>query len=189
MRSLNTAYDLANKSIALEESLPQAHFIMALVYREKKEYKMAIVSAERAIDLNPNYADAHVALASVLCYGGRAAKGIDLIERAIELNPHHPSNYPFHVGECHFIRDSYDDAIDAFEQSAEQSPDSQRVHVWLAASYALVGNQDDAEWESDIVQTLNPDFSVEKLRVTAPFKDPMHLEMFLGALRLAGLPG
>lgn len=189
VRSLNTAYDLVNKAIVLEESLPQAHFIMALVYRERKEYKMAIVSAERAIDLDPNYADAHVALASVLCYGGRAAKGIDLIERAMKLNPYHPSNYPFHVGECHFVSDSYDDAIDAFEQSAEQSPDSQRVHVWLAASYALVGNQDDAEWESDIVQTLNPDFSVEKLRITVPFKDPIHLEMFLGALRLAGLPG
>ena len=189
VRSLNTAYDLANKSIVLEESLPQAHFIMALVYRERKEFKMAILSAERAIDLDPNYADALVALASVLCYGGRALKGLDLIERAIKLNPHHPSNYPFHAGECHFVRASYDDAIDAFEQSAEQSPDSQRVHVWLAASYALVGNQDDAEWESDIVQILNPDFSVEKLRITAPFKDPMHMEMFLGALRLAGLPG
>ena len=47
----------------------------------------------------------------------------------------------------------------------------------------------DAEWVADIVQILNPDFTVENLRSAVPIKDPKHLETFLGALRTAGLSG
>jgi adenylate cyclase len=188
-QSLATAYDLAKKAIDLGGSLPQVHFVMALVYRESKDHKNAITMAERAVELDPNYADAFVALASVLCYGGRGTEGLNLMARAIRLNPHHPSNYPFHEGQCHFVRASYDEAIEALSRGVDKSPDSQRIHLWLAASYALSGNQGDAEWEADIVQILNPDFTVENLRSAVPFKDPKHLETFLEALRTAGLSG
>jgi adenylate cyclase len=188
-QTLATAYDLAKKAIDMAGSSSQAHFVMALVYRESKDHKNAIAMAERAVELDPNYADAFVALASVLCYGGRGTEGLNLMEQAFRLNPHHPSNYPFHEGQCHFVRASYDEAIEALSRGVEQSPDSQRIHLWLAASYVLSGNQDDAEWEADIVQILNPDFTVENLRSAVPFKDPKHLETFLGALRTAGLSG
>ena len=111
------------------------------------------------------------------------------MKQANRLNPHHPSNYPFHEGQCHFANASYEEAIVAFNRSAEQNPDSLRAHLWLAASYTLTGNQDDAEWEVGIVQTLNPSLSVEKLRLAVPFKDPWLLEIFLEALRKAGLAG
>ena len=188
-RSLATAYDLVNKSIELDESLSQAHFVLAQIHRAKKEHKKAIVSIERAIDLDPNSANAIVSLASNLCYGGRGAKGLNLIERAKKLNPHYPSNYSLRTGQCHFVRTNYAEAIEAFRQGVELAPDSQRIHAWLAASYVLAGNQDDAEWEADIIRVLNPDFSVEEIRIGEPFKDPKHLETFLGALRMAGLPG
>jgi hypothetical protein len=63
------------------------------------------------------------------------------------------------------------------------------MHLWLAASHALTGNQEDAEWEASIVKTLTPDFLVENLSLTVPFKDPRHQEIFLESLRSAGLPG
>jgi adenylate cyclase len=185
---LATAYDLVIKAIELEAASPRVHFVKALIHRERKEHKLAIASAERAIDLDPNYADALVALASILCYGGKSAEGLNLMERAFRLNPRHPSNYPFHVGQCYFVKASYDEAIDAFDRAVEQTPDSQRIHVWLAASHILAGNQDEAEWEADNVRILNPGFSVHELNFVVPFKDPRHLEAFLGALLKAGLP-
>ncbi len=187
-RSLATAYKLVRKAIELDSLSPQAHFVMALVYREGKEDQKAIVAAERAIELDSNYADAYVALASILCYGGRASEGLELMRRAFRLNPHYPSNYPFHVGQCYFVLARYDEAVDNFEQGVEQTPDSQRLHVWLAASLILAERPDDAEWETDVILTLAPDFSLAGLHVSVPFKDPAHLERLLGALRSAGLP-
>jgi TolB-like protein/Flp pilus assembly protein TadD len=188
-RSLATAYDLVKKAIKLDESLSQAHFVLAQIYRARKEHKKAIVSIERAIELDPNSANAIVSLASNLCYGGRGAIGLDLIERAKKLNPHYPSNYSLRTGQCYFVGANYAEAIEAFGQGVELAPDSQRIHAWLAASYVLAGNQEESEWEADIIRVLNPDFSVEELRIGEPFKDPKHLETFLDALRKAGLPG
>jgi adenylate cyclase len=187
-RSLDTAYDLVVKALELEETLPQVHFVKSLVHRERKELKLAIASAERAIDLDPNYADALVALASILCYGGKSAEGLALMERAKRLNPHYPSHYPFHEGQCYFVKANYAEAINAFDRAAEQTPDSQRVHVWLAASHILSGNQDEAEWEADNVKVLNPGFSVQEMKYVVPLKDPKHLEAFIKALEKAGLP-
>jgi adenylate cyclase len=188
-RSLAIAYDLVKKAIELDESLSQAHLVLAQIYRARKEHKKAIVSIERAIELDPNSANAIVSLASNLCYGGRGVIGLDLIERAKKLNPHYPSNYSLRTGQCYFVGANYAEAIEAFGQGVELAPDSQRIHAWLAASYILAGNQEESEWEADIIRVLNPDFSVEEIRIGEPFKDPKHLETFLGALRMAGLPG
>jgi TolB-like protein/class 3 adenylate cyclase/Flp pilus assembly protein TadD len=187
--SLSTAYDLVRKAFDLNRSSPQTNFVMSLIYREREDHKNAIAAAERAIELDPNYADGYVALASVLCYGGKSVEGLKLMQRAMRLNPHYPSLYPFYIGLCHFVKGNYKEAIDAFTAGAEQSPDSQRMHLWLAASHALSGNQEDAEWEASIVQTLNPDFVVKNLQILVPFKDPRHRETFVGGLRTAGLPG
>ena len=187
-QALAMATRLAEKAIALDDSSPQAHFVKALVHREKKEDEQAIAAAERAIALDPNYADAYVALASILCYGGRAEEGLNLMARAVRLNPHHPSNYPFHVGQCLFVLAHYDEAVDAFERGIEQTPDSQRLHVWLAASLVLAGRPDDAEWELDNVLMLTPDFTLRDLEVSVPFKDPSHLARLVSALREADFP-
>lgn len=186
-RSLERVLNLAERGIALDPSIPEAYFVTGLAYRAMNEYVKALGEAEKAIALDPNYANAHVLAATLLYYNGRPEEGLERMKLAIRLNPHHPSNYPFHLGQAYYVLKRYDKAIQAFQEGLKTNPASERLHVWLAAAYAQSGNKKDAEWEVDQVLALNPDFSLERIKQATPFKDPKDLEHFLESLRKAGL--
>ncbi len=61
-------------------------------------------------------------------------------------------------------------------------------HLFLAASYVRLGQQDDAEWEIDQVDVLSPGFNRLQVVNTLPFKHRNQLNIFLEDLRTAGLP-
>ena len=185
--SLAQAEELASRAIAIDAALPVAYFVRGLVFRERGDYMKALVEAEKAIAHDPNYANAHVLHATLLYYAGRPQEGLERIKRAMRLNPHHPYNYPFHMGQAYFILQQYQQAIEALERGLESNPSSERMRVWLAAAYALSGREDDARWEAEQVLTLNPDFSLERIRQAFPFQEQVDLDRFLYGLHLAGI--
>ncbi len=187
--SLGLAYALAKKAIAVNDVLPVAYFVMGIVYREKGEYTKALVEAEEAIRIDPSYANAHVLLATLFYYTGQPRDGLEVMKRAMRLNPHHPHNYPFHLGQAYFVLGQYNEAIGAFRRGLETYPDSERLHVWLAAAYGQSGQTSEAEWEMAQVLTLDPDFTLARIQLAFPFKSPGALNRFLNGLRKAGAPG
>ncbi len=186
-QALNEAQRLAGQALSLDPNLPTAYFVSGLVYREQGQYMKALAEVEKTLTFAPNYANAHVLLATLLYYTGSPQEGLEKIKKAMRLNPHHPYNYPFHLGQAYFILGDYQQAIDAFNQGLQSNPSSERLHVWLAAAYAKSGQVADAKWEIDQVLTLNPDFSLERIKRSFPFKNPADLDPFIEGLRIAGL--
>jgi tetratricopeptide (TPR) repeat protein len=160
--------------------------VRGLVFRERRQYIDALADAEKAITLDASYANGYILLSTILYYAGRPADGLAMIEKAEKINPLHPSNYPFHKGQALFILRRYDEAIDAFRKGLAQNPTSQRLHVWLAATYAQVGRMEEAQWEADQVLMADPDIKLSRLFQIFPFKDPAELEHFNRALRKVG---
>ena len=187
-KSLEQAYGAAQKAIGLDDQLAQAYFVMSLVYRAQKDHVKAAREAEKAIELDPGYADAYVLLASLLYYSGGAKEGLKLIQKAKQLNPNYPSNYPFHLGQAHFLLHQYEDAVAAFQSAIGTNPTSERSRVWLAATYGQAGLIDDAEFETEEILALDPDFSIQRVRENVPLKVSNDIEHFIGGLRKAGLP-
>src|SRR5215471_19629188 len=64
-------------------------------------------------------------------------------------------------------------------------PNVQWPHAWLAAGYARLGQLEEAGAEAADVLRINPAFTIESWKRTAPFKDLEHL---IDGLRKAGLP-
>jgi len=186
-QSLSQGEAIAGRAIELETTLPLAYFVRGLVYRERGEYVKALVEAEKSVALDPNYANGHVLHATLLYYAGRPEQGLAEMKKAMQLNPHHPSNYLFHLGQAYFVMRQYPEAIAAFKKGLESNSDSERLHVWLAAAYAQAGDIKDARWEIDQVLYVNPEFSLEKIKRSFPFKEPADLEHFMSGLRKAGL--
>jgi TolB-like protein len=184
--SLSQAMALAERSIALNEYLPIAYFVRGLVNRERQDFETALIDAKTAISIEPSYANAYILLATLLYYAGRAEEGLVMVDGASRLNPHHPSNYPFHRGQALFILKRYDEALAAFQSGLQQNPTSQRLRVWLAATYAEVGRLDDAEWEASQILDDDPGFSPDRLLQFFPFRKSEELIRFNGALRKAG---
>jgi adenylate cyclase len=187
--ALSQAALAADRAFELDSSLPVAHFVRGLVYRELGNYDKALVEAGQAIARDPNYANAHVLLATLLYYTGQPQQGLEMILKAMQLNPHHPYNYPFHLGQAYFILQRYPDACTEFEAGLQSNPSAERLHVWLAAAYAQAGRREDASWEAEQVLTLNPEFSLQRMQESFPFQDPADLARFLDGLRMAGFSG
>lgn len=185
--TLETALKTANQALLIDDSLPVAHFVKGLVLREQGHFSRAELHAQKAIDINPSYANGHILLATILYYEGEAALGLELIEKAEKINPLHPSNYPFHKGQALFILKRYDEAIEAFGKGLEKNPSSQRMRVWLAATYAQVGRSDDAQWEVNMILTEDPHFRIDQLHQIFPFQNAADKEHFNTALVKLGL--
>jgi len=184
--TLQQGLDIANKSISHDNGSPVAHFVRGLVHRERKEFEAALNDAKRSIELEPSYANGYVLTATLLYYAGEPEEGLIMLDIASRLNPLHPSNYPFHRGQALFILKRYEEAIEAFKFGLNQNPSSQRLHVWLAATYAQIGLLDDAEWEASEILNVDPDFSPAHLESIFPFQNPEDLKIFNTALNRAG---
>ena len=81
----------------------------------------------------------------------------------------------------------YEEAIAAFKQGLSSNPSSERLRIWLAATYAQSSNLEDASWEIEQVLTENPSLRLYMLERAFPFSNPDDLDYFLEGLRKAGL--
>jgi TolB-like protein/DNA-binding winged helix-turn-helix (wHTH) protein/tetratricopeptide (TPR) repeat protein len=184
-KTLDAAMQLAEQAIALDAEIPEAYFVKGLVHRERKEFLDAILAAEKAIEIDPSYADGHIVAGSVLYLAGRAEEGLALVEKAMRLNPHYPHNYQLCQGQALYVLGSYEDAADAFKAGIERYPQSERLHLWLAATYAQLGEAQHAKNEIDAVYALNPQFSPTFLEQAAAFRYKTDLDKFLAGVRQA----
>jgi adenylate cyclase len=89
-QTLEHALMLAQKAVALDDSLPFAHSLLSADYALKQQYDQAIAEGERAIALDPNNADSYAAQAQTLLYTGRPEEAQRAVEQAMRLNPRYP---------------------------------------------------------------------------------------------------
>jgi TolB-like protein/class 3 adenylate cyclase len=89
--TLEKGIELAQKAIAMDDSLPNAHGLMCALYRAKREPDRAIAEGERGVALNPGGTSELVSYAASLCYAGRPEEAIQLFQKAIRLNPFNPA--------------------------------------------------------------------------------------------------
>jgi serine/threonine-protein kinase len=78
----------AEKAVALDENLAEAHAVLGfIIFWYDWDWKAAEDQFIRALELDPNSAETHEAYAHLLSYTGRHAEGLAEIKRARELDP------------------------------------------------------------------------------------------------------
>jgi len=165
------AFELAQKAVALDDSLPQAHMVLSRAYLAKKQLEQAIAEAERAITLDPNNADGYAVLAEMLNWVGRHEEAIGLVEKAMRLNPYYPWGYLYPLGFAYAATGWIEEAIATFRRGLTRNPDFQPAHLLLAAIYSGSGREAEARAEAAEVLRISPNFSLEVARQTLPLTD------------------
>jgi adenylate cyclase len=186
-QTLDRALELAQKAIALDDSLSFAHSVLSWVYWGKGQFEQALAEGERAIILDPNNADGYAAQAETLSFADKPEEAVRLMEKAMRLNPHYPVWYLVLLGRAYHIAGRYEDEVATLKSALTRSPNNFGAHAYLAAAYIELGREAEARTEAAEAQRLNPQFSLEVWRQRAPYKDPAVLERTLAALRKAGL--
>ncbi len=185
---IEQALTLAQRAIALDDSLPGAHNILGVVYLwGRKQHERAIVEAERAIALNPNSAEGYVTLGSTLMFAGKPEEAIGLLAKAMRFNPHYPATYLSMLGQAYRLTGQYEEGIAAYQRALSRNPNFLPAHIGLAVIYSEISREGEARAEAAEVLRVSPNYSLEVARQRIPFKDPAVLERTLANLRKAGL--
>jgi tetratricopeptide (TPR) repeat protein len=133
--SYQKAKDAAEKALALDNSLGEAHATLGFI---KAHYDMdrsgAVAELEKAIELSPNYATAHYYYANLFMARGNFEQALKEFERARQLDPLSVV-INSEVGSVYFYQRDYDRCIEYSKRMVQQFPDFFLAHVNLAWAY------------------------------------------------------
>jgi TolB-like protein/predicted Ser/Thr protein kinase len=142
---LKRAGELAQRALAIGPALPAAHMALGLVYGASYDYRRAAEEFQRALAAEPENAYALDQLSWALGYeqppdaldAERAAR------RSLQLVPTAMSAY-YHLGRALLLQKRFAEAISAFQQARQLSPNSITPDFGLAQVYIAQGNYDRA---------------------------------------------
>jgi adenylate cyclase len=186
-KSISQAVELAQKALALDDSLADTHVLLGNIYLMKRQYDLAIKSGEKALALNPNGADVNALLGLMLRYLGRAEEATEVLELAIRLNPIPPAWYLYNLGDAYRLVGLHEKAVESFKKAINQNPDYFLAWIYLTATYIQMGRMEEGRAAALEVERINPRFAADRYAKRLPYKNQDHIETLIVALHKAGL--
>jgi adenylate cyclase len=178
-QTLERALALAQQALALDDSLPEAHSLLSMVYVVQQQYDQAIAEGERAIALDPNRADSYATQSNLLHLAGKPEEALRVVGQAMRLNPRYPPFYLFDLGVAYHLTGRYAEAIVTMKEVLSRSPNFLPAYGLLAWSYWL-------QWlsqQSPAAQTLEP--AVAAVQRAMVLNDSFHWShIYLGSIYL-----
>jgi adenylate cyclase len=184
---LEHAFELAQLTLDLDDSLPLGHHLLGKVYLWKKQHEKAIAELKKAIAFSPNDADQLVGLGYILNFTGRPEDALGLVKKAMRLNPMYPAYYLWELGHSYFLTGRYEEAIETLNKVLDRNSDFMPAHAYLAASYSEIRREEEARAEVAEIKRLSPQISLEAMRQRLPYKDQAGMERLFDRMRKAGL--
>jgi adenylate cyclase len=187
-KSFQTAFELSQKALAIDDSHDGAHTLLAGYYNMQRQYDKALSEAERAMALNPNAFDARMIMGSILGNLGRWEESALYAKKAFRLNPFPGAYLYFILGRAYFMMEQYDESIATWKKVLKVSPNYLSAHRFLAACYISIGRDAEATAAAKEVLRINPKFTIESYAKRLRYKDKADVQREVDALRKAGLP-
>ncbi len=188
LESLDHALVLSRKAVELDSNSPHTHWAMSYVYLMRMDYENAEKAALKSIEVSPSYADGYGLLALINNSTGHPEKAIEYVKKGMRLNPYYTWDYLYNLGRAYAETGQYDEAIMALEKARDRNENAIPVRISLAVAYVRAGRLEDAEWEVEQIQILNPSETLTHTRNSYPILDKAEKERFIDDLRKAGLP-
>ena len=198
--TLEKGIELAQKVVAMDDSIADAHALLCALYLLKREYDKASAEGERAMALNPGSPAVLHINGNLLTFTRRPEEAIPLFRKAIRLNPFGPSylyrDFGMALEECCRLAPQsilntgrFEEAVSALKKAIQIAPDDIYAHILLAITYTIMGREKEARAEGAEVLRINPKFSAEKHIKTLPYlwKDQSEIDFVINAFRKAGL--
>jgi TolB-like protein/DNA-binding winged helix-turn-helix (wHTH) protein/tetratricopeptide (TPR) repeat protein len=139
LEAMPRARAFAEKALALDESLAEAHTSLAFVKMHfEQDWAGAEKEFQRAIELNPSYVTAHHWYAYCLLAQTRFEEALREIRLALELDPL-SLIVNTDVAEVLYFARQYDEAIQQAQKTLEMDPSFALAHRVLGLSYEQKG--------------------------------------------------
>ena len=192
---LHRARQLAAHALAAAPNNAMSHYAKAQVLRADSRCAEAIPEYEAAIALDRSRAPAYAHIGWCKFLTGSVDGVVTYFEQAVRLSPHEPGIAPWYgrLGVVHLLQSHIDEAIAALEKARSENARLPFVHAWLAAAYALKGDEQRAHAELAEAQQLNDAYAnLAKVMKSTWFAKPeiraLAEATYFAGLRKAGMP-
>ena len=158
---LDRAEELAKKALALDPATTSAYRLLAFINVYKRRYDLALGQIDRALEINPSDVDSYQTRGNILVWAGRAAESLPWLEGALRLDRGHVQTAQSLCWAYYFLS-RYSEAVEAGDRALARGlgrSGQVLIHPFLAAAYAEMGRNQDAEGEQVIVMRLWPLFN------------------------------
>jgi Tfp pilus assembly protein PilF len=135
------AREAAEKALAIDESLAEAHALLGDAHMSLWEWSAAEREYKRALELDPNSAITYKMYYLYLSNIGRHEEALAAIKSAVRLDPLN-LKYSDNLGTEYAIGQQYDLARQQLEKTIEMDPNYSSVHGSLGALYFTTGKYD-----------------------------------------------
>ena len=151
----------AQKALEVDETLAEAHSVLAVINRFEWDWAGTEKELRRAIELNPNLASAHSNYAIYLSNMERHTEALAEIKRAQTIDPLYIG---FQIAEGGILWSArrYDDAIHLLQNIVRTNPDSGGAHEYLAYTYSSKGMYAQAIAEFEAFAAIEGDSMADK---------------------------
>jgi DNA-binding winged helix-turn-helix (wHTH) protein/TolB-like protein/Tfp pilus assembly protein PilF len=153
--TLAKAKAAAERALALDDSLAEAHLAMSMLQMQEGYNEAAMRSLRRALELNPNLAVAHQRLAWTLTDLGKLEEAVSEMKRAQELDALSPTNNAA-LGMLLVFAHMPAEALAYCRKAGELDPTSYAVQLNIAYAYLSGGMYDEAVEHYRRAGELNP---------------------------------
>ncbi len=131
----------AEKAVAIDGSLADAHNALAASHWARLEFADAEREFQRALELNPNYANAHHWYGQFLSWDARPNEAIPHLRRAVELDPLN-MQYNTNLGQALGNARQYDASVEQLKKTLEMDPNYAQAVGQLSWEYFETGKYD-----------------------------------------------
>src|SRR5262245_56628345 len=179
------------RSVSLDPADALAHAVAGHVQAFLlNQPEAAVEMFERALQVNPKSSFAWGLSASTYCFLGRPDDALERLRNASRLSPFDPLNFWFLTvaGIAEFVAGRYDQAVGWLQKARRENPRFSPMPRTRAASYALLGRDEEAHAAAKEFLAVYPHFRVSVFASWYPLQRPDDLERLVNGLRLAGLP-
>jgi adenylate cyclase len=185
--ALEQAHQLARKAVQLDPSLPECRVALGMVLAWKRQHEAALAEIERALALNPSHVGWIVGMTLVVT--GEPQRAVDALEAAMRFDPFYPATASLWLGFAHYMLKQYRQAALALLDCVERAPTLRGGHSLLAATYAQLGQMEEARVEAAEALRIQPNYTISgtTMRILG-FKAAEDAEHLFDGLRKAGLP-
>jgi TolB-like protein/class 3 adenylate cyclase len=157
---LDQAETLAQKALALDPTTTSAYRLLAFINMYKRRYDLALGQIDGALEINPSDVDSYQTRGNILVWAGRATEALPWLESALRFDRSHALTVQSLCWAYYFLG-RYNEAVEAGDRALARSPGRSPqmiTHPFLAAAYAEMGRNQDAEGERAIITRLSPFF-------------------------------
>ncbi|HVK91946.1 MAG TPA: adenylate/guanylate cyclase domain-containing protein [Mycoplana sp.] len=185
--ALATGLDLANRAIAMDESLAEGHFVIGVALLWSKRPEEALDAVARCIALAPSSAEGLLLRAHIEMFTGDPTRSIETIDAYMRLDPVYPEIALQFLAEAQFQLGRFELAADTLRRRLQRNPDAPTAYALLASCCGHLGRSEEGRSAWAQVKRIDPGFSIERRRRLLPFKNPADFELRVEGIRRLGL--